>query len=107
MLEGAKELNTLTSKKALIQKFWAFDVKPCPFFCVGAIEGEALSSQGLQSRLLANIWAHLCWRCAVMSRMRSCQMDGKAPLGQLKAWSMGNSFPDSLHGKPLKNMTDL
>ena len=43
-----------------VPKVLGLDVKPCPLFCVGAMEGEALSGQGLESRIKANFWAHLC-----------------------------------------------
>ena len=57
-LEGAKELKTLTPKKALlwlVPKVLSLDIKLRPLVCVVANEGEALPSQGLESGLKANI----------------------------------------------------
>ena len=86
LLVGAKELNTLTSKKALLwllsQKFWALMSSLAPSSVLVLRRGKLSPVRGWRVGSRPTFGQTSVRKLAVMSRIRSWRIDGRAPLGQ-------------------------
>ena len=89
-LEGVCELNTLTSKNALLlllsQKFWAFTSNLAPSSLFVLLWGKVFPVSGCRPGSMATLGQTSVRNCASKSLMRLCWIDGIAPLEQLSGW---------------------
>ena len=84
-LEGACELNTLTSKNALLlllsQKFWAFTSNLAPSSVLVLLCGKVSPVSGCRAGSMVTLGQTSVRNCASKSLMQLCGIDGIAPFG--------------------------
>ena len=97
VVEGCNGIETRTSKKVLLlllfQNSWALMSSLALFWTFVLLKENLSPVKGWRVGSMATLGQTSMRSWAVISLMRSCRIDGRAPLGQLKAWLTEKATP--------------